>query len=770
MFFNLFGPSAPTSSTTAVDLARLYNSRGQVMSDDAIAQGSKLVARYSNPAGTPENHFQRISALMNETGFSTDEQQFMRLCCGLCAKDAPSNDHMRRSDRHLMQAVGVHLRRTARAKVESSLALARQHLAQCPYNNEVQTRSIQLTQNALALARIAFEPDSPQLRWVHDEVTSLRHSHGSSPAGDNAAVTPAPSLAALPPGEGQQRLNAMVGLENVKEEIKSLVALATLTQREAPNINDMSPDISLNAFFGGRPGTGKTQVARIYGSLLRDAGVLTSGHVVVASKGDLVGLFEGHTTQKTRKLVEQAQGGVLLIDEAHLLASGENDRFAKEAISQLMIAMVDYKGQFAVIFATYTEKRETLFAVDPGFARRVSTQLEFPDYTDEELATILTRMAAAKRYEIAADVAHMTAGKIGEGRHAEGFGNAGSIEAAFDRALKLRARRIIENSEAGRPGTDELDRTLMAADFSGLEVLTGGHFNAQDKHLALPKGEAQARLDAMVGLTSVKEEICDLVAMSELTGVEAAKDPLKNAGLNLHAFFGGNPGTGKTQIALLYGSLLRDAGLLKSGHVIVASKADLEGKYIGDGATKARKLVQRALGGVLFIDEAHLFTEATTNCNSTQAISELMLAMLKYKDEFAVVFATYPRYESAFFALDPGLRRRIPNHLSFPDYTDGELELIVSRMAQQRGYTVSAAVAAAVGTHVGRSRASANFGNAGDVETALDQAAKKRARRLTAARTGALHPSGNRALLREDFFGPQPGAALREPSRMPHLF
>lgn len=739
ILFNPFDALAPSAATTAAELAQLYGARQHDLSDDAVDRGSKVVARYSHPAR--RDHFERIGALISVSGYTEAEQRFVRTCCGLSARRMAPEEQLRQSDHHLLQEAGARLRRVARAEVETSLRLARQHLAQCPNDNEKRSHSLSWSHKALAQARIAFEPNSAQLQRVQQEIAALKRTEQVEMATEAGATLP--TIKPLPPGQAQAQLDALVGLEAVKEEVKNLVAFARLARLEAAGGTETAQRLNLHAFFGGKPGTGKTKVAQIYGSLLHDAGILPSGHVVVADKSALVGKWQGHTPEKAQNVIKEALGGVLFIDEAHTFASHDDDLYAKEAISQLVTAMLEHQGKFAVVFATYSNKRDALFAVDAGLKRRLPTQLEFPDYDDGQLATILVRMATGKGFTVADTVAQAAAEKVGERRHAPDFGNAGAMESALDAALKKRARRLMQDDGTALAAADAQDRTLVAGDFSGVHLLSGDHFSARDKHQALPPGAAQAQLEGMVGLKAIKQEIKDLVAVSRLM----ARPGHRNAGLSLNAFFGGNPGTGKTETARIYGSLLRDAGVLKRGHVIAISGTDLG---LG-GGQKAQELVERALGGVLFIDEAHLLWGQQGRAAAQEAISNIMVAMLKHKGELAVIFATYPQFEEPLLALDSGLRRRIGNFLHFPDYADDELAEILAGMAHQRGFTVAPTIARTVGAVLGRSRGAHHFGNAGDVETCLDQAVKRWARRWAEAAPDAGPAAGDRTFELTDF-------------------
>ena len=745
-----------TTESTAADLMQLYSRRHDSTSEEVLEQGSKLVARYADPTDTLLNYSSKLTSLINAPGHSQGEMNFMRACCGLDAAHRADPNNLRRSTLHVMRETGVRLRRATQNDIKTLMDVARTSSGE-RVPSQVD-EALRLTTEALRRAKLIFGEEMPQFAALSREVDALRSDPTSSRiSGGQRGHTSSDSngeLPALRRGEAQRRLDNMVGLQAIKAQVRGLVCLAQRNRLDAQRGGRRPSPVSLNAFFGGRPGTGKTEVARLYGSLLKDAKMLRKGHVVVASKSDLVGSALGESGPKTRAAIERAQGGVLFVDEAHTLAVRSDDIYAKESINEIMQAMVSMKGQFAVIFATYTEKCEALYALDPGLSGRLDHQFEFPDYTDDELAIILTRMAAAQGFDLEEGAALKAASKAGEGRHHSTFDNARAMEAGLGQAQLRRAVRL-----ADRPDDADIlspgQKLLTAEDFADIERRNGDHFAAEGKIAALEPGEGLRRLNAMVGLQGIKSTIEGFVARTKLERREAELHPYWTIEPSfLHSFFGGRPGTGKTQVARIYGSLLRDAGLLTQGHVITASKADLVASYLGQTQEKTRKVIDRALGGVLFVDEAHTLTDSSSDQYSRDAINELMQAMVQHKGNLAVVFATYTDKRQKLFELDGGLMRRIPTQLEFPDYTDDELATILMRMAASQNFVVAPDVAARAATMVGETRHQDSFGNAGAMESSLERARKMRALRLGAQGEAAgdpTHVPTERHLIDADF-------------------
>lgn len=196
-----------------------------------------------------------------------------------------------------------------------------------------------------------------------------------------------------------RQLDRLVGLKNVKELVYEVYALLHINQcRERMGLK--GDEQVLHMIFKGKPGTGKTTVARIIGELLREMHVLDQGHLIEVERADLVGEYIGHTAQKTREHVKKALGGILFIDEAYALARGGEKDFGKEAIDTLVKAMEDHKNDFILILAGYSQEMDSFLNANPGLPSRFPIQIDFPDYTVEQLMDIAGQMFQEREYEM----------------------------------------------------------------------------------------------------------------------------------------------------------------------------------------------------------------------------------------------------------------------------------------------------------------------------------------------------------------------------------
>jgi probable Rubsico expression protein CbbX len=248
----------------------------------------------------------------------------------------------------------------------------------------------------------------------------------------------------------------LIGLTPVKERIREIAALL-LVARLRQKLGLTSERPSLHMSFTGRPGTGKTTVALRMAMILHKMGYVRRGHLVVASRDDLVGQYVGHTAPKTREVLKKAMGGVLFIDEAYYLYRPENERdYGQEAIEMLLQAMENQRDDLVVILAGYKERMEAFFQSNPGLHSRVAHHIDFPDYSLEELMAIAELMLRQQMYGFD-DESRRAFGAYLERRIRQPhFANARSVRNALDRIRLRQAQRLVK--QGGRIPRPELSR------------------------------------------------------------------------------------------------------------------------------------------------------------------------------------------------------------------------------------------------------------------------------------------------------------------------
>ena len=257
----------------------------------------------------------------------------------------------------------------------------------------------------------------------------------------------------------------------------------------------------------------------------------------------------------------------------------------------------------------------------------------------------------------------------------------------------------------------------------------------------LREGSVDAVLDELdqelVGLREVKSRIREIAALLVIERLRRAVG-LVSSPPTLHMCFTGNPGTGKTTVAMRMGEVLRRLGYVRKGHLVVVTREDLVGQYVGHTAPKTREALKRAMGGVLFIDEAYSLYRLDNERDYGQEAVELLLqAMENDRQDLVVIFAGYKDKMDRFFKDVPGISSRIAHHIGFPDYGDGELLAIAQLMLAAQNYVLSGLAERALESYLARRREQPNFANGRSVRNALDRARMRQAMRLyEAARAG----------------------------------
>jgi len=239
----------------------------------------------------------------------------------------------------------------------------------------------------------------------------------------------------------------------------------------------------------------------------------------------------------------------------------------------------------------------------------------------------------------------------------------------------------------------------------------------------------------LIGLRPVKQRIRDIAAYLVVSKARASLG-LTGAPPTLHMSFTGNPGTGKTTVALRMAEILHRLSYVRKGHLVSVTRDDLVGQYIGHTAPKTKEVLKRAMGGVLFIDEAYyLYRPENERDYGQEAIEILLQVMENQRDDLVVILAGYKDRMDTFFRSNPGMASRIAHHIDFPDYGEGELYEIAGLMLAKLDYRLDAGAEAALHEYIAKRRAQPNFANARSMRNALDRARLRQANRLFALAT-----------------------------------
>lgn len=477
-------------------------------------------------------------------------------------------------------------------------------------------------------------------------------------------------------------LDALTGLEKVKSEVRGLIDLQSTNRWRRENGLPVET-ISLHMVFTGNPGTGKTTVARLIGQIYHAIGVLSRGHTIEASRENLVAPYVGQTAIKTREVIERAKGGVLFIDEAYTLSRGGENDFGQEAIDTLVKQMEDNREDLVVIVAGYPDEMRTFIEANAGLQSRFTKYVDFEDYSVEEMLEILKGMCGKGQYiltDAASDRARMI---IQKGRDLGGkkFGNGRYVRTVYETAISRLAKRMVETNAI----TVEKASTFLPEDF----VLPSNVKEKDGSEDEKTTEELLKELDQFIGLEKVKVQVRKLINNVKMSRIKAEKG-MKVTKISLHLVFTGNPGTGKTTVARLLAKLYKSIGILETGQLIEVGREDLVGQYVGHTAPKTREVLDRALGGVLFIDEAYTLTASDSNNDYGQeAVDTILRYMENHRDKIVVIVAGYPNEMKRFIESNPGLESRFTTTIDFEDYSLDQLMEILELQCRQSGYVLT---------------------------------------------------------------------------------
>ncbi len=504
------------------------------------------------------------------------------------------------------------------------------------------------------------------------------------------------------------KLNGMVGLAAVKQEISNLAAFLNLQIRRG----ETNTFQGKHYVFTGNPGTGKTTVARIMADVFRTLGILSRGQLVECDRSKLVSGYSGQTAIKTNQLIDSAMGGVLFIDEAYTLKSGDNDSFGGEAIDTLLKRLEDDRGKFICIVAGYTDQMHDFIDTNPGLKSRFTQTIHFDDYTPDELTEIFINLAKGKNFTVddtTREAVHRQFEQLYL-RRDKNFGNAREARRIFDAAVEKQSQRLM--AEVNNPDFKDED----------MYRITEADLAVQQSEKVRPLDEVLNELDEFIGMRSVKNMIRRLAVQSMFMKQRAAMGAGKVQQMAMNFILTGNPGTGKTSIARKMGEVLQSMEILPTSRVIEASRATLVGKYMGETPKIVNNMCDKAMGGILFIDEAYTLSSENDQYGK-EAIDTLMKRMEDDRGKFVVIAAGYQKEMEDFMNVNPGLASRFTHKMHIEDYNEDELLAIFKKMASKDNYTLSPAAEFKLMDLICRKvvSKSSSFGNAREMRNLLDE-------------------------------------------------
>ncbi|KAK8022775.1 P-loop containing nucleoside triphosphate hydrolase [Apiospora rasikravindrae] len=475
---------------------------------------------------------------------------------------------------------------------------------------------------------------------------------------------------ALAKSEGWTALNKLIGLDAVKQNVKSLVDSAT-ENYDRELAEEALVEYSLNKVFLGNPGTGKTTVAKIYGKILVDLGMLSKGEVVVKNPADFIDAVIGGSEKKAKGILASTVGKVLLIDEAYGLHShtGSHQDPFKTAVIDTIVAEVQFVpgDDRCVLLLGYKEQMQTMLEsphTNPGLARRfpIASAFNFENFDDQQLLQILNLKLKQQNYEATGEAKNVALEMLNRARNRPNFGNAGEIDIMLDATKARHQARLSKGETTSRTMLEarDFDENFDRAEMSETNV----------KKLF----EGTIGTDDTVALLEGYQQIVRAMKLLDM-------DPKESIPFNF--LFKGPPGTGKTTTARKMGKVFYDMGFLATAEVVEASASDLVAQYTGQTGPKVRALFERALGKVLFVDEAYRLAEGHF---AQEAIDEIVDCVTKerYYKKMIIILAGYEKDIDRLTSVNEGLSSRFPEAVMFRSLNPEECVKLMVHVLQSK--------------------------------------------------------------------------------------
>ncbi|HYG51189.1 MAG TPA: AAA family ATPase [Flavobacteriales bacterium] len=526
-------------------------------------------------------------------------------------------------------------------------------------------------------------------------------------------------------------MNELIGMDNIKTKINDYVNYLNFVKLRKEKGFEENEKISLHAVLTGNPGTGKTTVARILGKIYKAMGLVTKGHVVEVDRADLVAEYIGQTAPKVKKVIDKARGGILFIDEAYSLHRGDDDSkdFGREVIEIVMKEMSDGKGDLAVIVAGYPKEMTGFLNSNPGLKSRFNHYFHFDDYMPDELMAIVRLGLKNKKLNIKDEAYAFLEREITEAYRArnKSFGNARMALGVVDEAKMNMGLRLMKSPDMASISAEDMS-TITLADVE--RMFTAKLHKELDLKIDTPLlRDALNELNALTGLETVKNEINEQVKLVKYYR-EIGKDTMNK--FSLHSVFTGNPGTGKTTVARIYAKILKSLGLIEKGHLVECDRERMVAGYSGQTAIKTAQLVDEAMGGVLFVDEAYALNMGGHDQFGAEAINTLLKRMEDHRGQFVLIAAGYTDNMNEFLKTNPGLQSRFEKTIEFPDYTAAQLIEIANKLFAQEGLKMDAEASAHLEGYLQAAYDARDkfFGNAREVRKIVGEAVKNQNLRM----------------------------------------
>lgn len=535
-----------------------------------------------------------------------------------------------------------------------------------------------------------------------------------------AEATAAPAL----PDTAGDEFAHLVGLDTAKRQVREMVATlkAIIQQRGKGALNA----VNANILITGPSGTGKSEFTHALTDTLTNNGMLKDEEYEFFTPWNIDGC----------NLAEHPLKGIIIEDAEKMLPANKEDSLATCPLGYIIEnarAQLSLSDERLQLILNGSQELQDYIDTHPDLKSLFALNIRLPEYTPTEVTAICDWILHSKHQLKLLPASHEKLCRVfnHERRHAEQFGNAHLAEAKANEILMKATARCLPKKPA----------TVMPEDITGKEFI--------------PKtlDDVMKEFDKYVGVDEIKSTLIDIV--HSITAYKKLH-PDKVYEVKDHFLFLGNPGTGKTTMARVFADALSALGILPSGQLVEVAAKDLIGQYLGHTGPKVDAAFDRAMGGVLFIDEAYDLQKNEGDQFGTEAVTALIKNVEDRRGKLVVILAGYPKEMAQFATYNPGIPSRFNETVNFRDYNGAEMTEIARRMVRAQGYSLDAHADKVIGQHFDKLYISRNkdFANARDVRNAVEKAIKNHNTRIAkASREPDFDPATEFSLSMADFTG-----------------
>lgn len=481
-----------------------------------------------------------------------------------------------------------------------------------------------------------------------------------------------------------EELNNYIGLKTLKHSLSDFITYLNFVQERNKQGIDIKENLSANCIFLGNPGTGKTSVARLLGRFFKSIGLLEHGHVIEVDRSALVGEFIGETAQKTEKIINQALGGILFIDEAYTLKRDNGGKdFGQESIDIILKRMEDLQGKFFVIVAGYPELMQKFLESNPGLKSRFTHLFTFDNYTAEELTEIYKLFSSKEKFIITQEAEKFLNEKLESICEDvdKNFGNARFVRNLFNETKVQLSKRYQALAY------DERNFSTMSTIIKEDILSAFNYYNRHNAGLIVSEDKLDKytyELNHLVGLEDVKNKFSKLLASIKVEQLKKERS-IASTPRNLNSIFISEQGSGTSTVARLFGKIFKELSLLENGQLVEIDSSVFYGLNKIDSYLMLDKIFQDSVGKIILINDSILTLQAKSDF-SDSLLQYFLKKLYLYDGKVTAILSSNNNDIEELFSNVPVIENQFPNIFNFGQYSTRQLLEIALNICQKKNY------------------------------------------------------------------------------------